>query len=260
MKLFRTFVAAGGAVAAVSFGGDCRRNYRRGREFPFPIYAKWADAYKKESGVGLNYQSIGSGGGIEQIKAKTVTFGATDTPLKAEGLDSRPRPIPDGDGRHRAGRQCGGIEPGDLSGWHDSGRIFLGKIENWDDPAIDKLNPNVNLPNRRSPSCTVPTVRAPPSISPTISREVSPSWKTKVGVDTSVDWPAGIGAKGNEGVANNVANTKGSIGYVEYAYAKQNHLAYVKMINKAGKTVAPTSKPSRPPPPMPTGRRSPATM
>ena len=118
--------------------------------------------------------------------------------------------------------------------------IFMGKIARWNDPAIKKLNPGVNLPSSASAWCIVRTVRAPPSSSPPICRRISASWKTDVGADTAIDWPTGIGAKGNEGVAGNVAQIAGSIGYVEYAYAKQNRLAHVKLINKAGQTVEPT--------------------
>ncbi len=212
-----------------------------GATFPYPIYAKWADAYKKETGIGLNYQSIGSGGGIKQIKAKTVTFGATDAPLTGEDLE--------GSGLAQFPMVMGGIvpvvnlegvKPGDLViDGPTLAKIFLGEITEWDDEAIKKLNPTVKLPKQ-----AIAIVHRSDGSGTTYNfayylAEVSADWKSKVGVNTSIEWPAGIGAKGNEGVANNVGQTKGSVGYVEYAYAKQNKLTYAKMVNKAGKTVAP---------------------
>jgi phosphate transport system substrate-binding protein len=207
------------------------------------IYAKWADTYKKETGVGLNYQSIGSGGGIKQIEAKTVTFGATDAPLKGPALDKF--------GLVQFPMVMGGIVPvlnlagvaaGELvlDGPTLAG-IFLGTVKSWDDPAIKKLNPNAKLPSQ-----AIAVVHRSDGSGTTFNftyylSEVSPDWKSNVGSATSVEWPAGIGAKGNEGVANTVSQTKGAIGYVEYAYALQNKLVYTKMVNKDGQTVAPTS-------------------
>ena len=216
-----------------------------GATFPYPIYAKWADAYKKETGIGLNYQSIGSGGGIKQIKAKTVTFGASDAPLHGRGpRQVRSRPVPDGDGRHRAGRQSRRRQARRTraSTARRSPRSSSARSRTGTTPAIKKLNPNAKLPKQ-----AIAVVHRSDGSGTTYNfayylADVSADWKSKVGVNTSVQWPAGIGAKGNEGVANNVANTKGSIGYVEYAYAKQNKLTYTKMVNKAGKTVAPTSE------------------
>jgi phosphate transport system substrate-binding protein len=213
-----------------------------GATFPFPIYAKWADSYKKDTGNGLNYQSIGSGAGIKQIRAKTVTFGATDAPLKAEelakdGLAQWPMVM----GGIVAVVNLDGVKPGDI---HIDGatltKIYLGEITTWSDPALKALNPSLNLPNLP----IVPIHRADGS-GTTFNftyylAEVSPDWKSKVGVATTVDWPGGIGAKGNDGVSNNVATTKGAIGYVEYAFAKQNKLTYASMVNKAGKVVEPT--------------------
>jgi len=213
-----------------------------GATFPYPIYAKWADAYKKETGNGLNYQSIGSGGGIKQIKAQTVTFGASDAPLKAEELTANNLvqwpmvmggivPVVDLDG----------ITPGELTlDGPTLAKIFLGDIKTWDDPAIKKLNPSVTLP-----SAAIAVVHRSDGSGTTFNftdylSKVSADWKSKVGENTSVEWPAGIGAKGNEGVANNVMQTKASIGYVEFAYAKQNKLTYTKLVNKEGKTVEPT--------------------
>jgi len=215
-----------------------------GATFPYPIYAKWADEYKKVTGNGLNYQSIGSGGGIKQIKAKTVTFGASDAPLpgkelKEAGLAQFPMVM----GGIVPVINLDGVKPGELTiDGPTLAKIFLGDIKAWDDPAIRKLNPNVKLPSQ-----AIAIVHRSDGSGTTFNfayylAEVSADWKSKVGVNTSVQWPSGIGAKGNEGVANNVANTKGSIGYVEYAYAKQNKLTFTRMVNKAGKAVAPTSE------------------
>jgi phosphate transport system substrate-binding protein len=214
-----------------------------GATFPYPIYAKWADAYKKETGNGLNYQSIGSGGGIKQIKAKTVTFGASDAPLPGKELDeSGLAQFPMVMGAIVPVVNLEGVKPGDLTlDGPTIAKIYLGEIKKWDDPAIAKLNPKAKLPSQ-----AIVPVRRSDGSGTTYNfvyylADISPEWKAKVGVNTSVQWPIGIGAKGNEGVANNVANTKGSIGYVEYAYAKQNKLTHTNMINKAGKTVAPSS-------------------
>jgi phosphate transport system substrate-binding protein len=213
-----------------------------GATFPYPIYAKWAQTYKAATGVGVNYQSIGSGGGIKQIKAKTVTFGATDAPLQAKDLDAA--------GLEQWPMVMGGIVPvvniegmkaGDLTidGPTLAG-IFMGTITKWNDPALQKLNPNAKLPD-----AAIAVVHRSDGSGTTFNftdylSKASADWKSKVGENTAVEWPVGIGAKGNEGVANNVANTKGSIGYVEYAYAKQNNLTTTKMVNKDGKVVSPT--------------------
>ncbi|MEO8301194.1 MAG: phosphate ABC transporter substrate-binding protein PstS [Rhizomicrobium sp.] len=213
-----------------------------GASFPFPIYAKWAAVYKGSSGVGLNYQSIGSGGGIAQIKAKTVAFGATDKPLTpkelaASGLTQFPTVI----GGVVPVINVPGIKPGQLTlDGATIADIYMGKIANWSDPAIKKLNPGVNLPNKGISVVHRSDGSGTTFIFATYLSRVSASWKTDVGADTAIDWPTGIGAKGNEGVAGNVAQISGAIGYVEYAYAKQNHLAHVKMANKAGQVVEPT--------------------
>jgi phosphate transport system substrate-binding protein len=212
-----------------------------GATFPYPIYAKWADAYKKETGVGLNYQSIGSGGGIKQIEAKTVTFGATDKPLSekdltAKGLVQFPMVM----GGIVPVINLDGVKPGDivLDG-PTLAKIFLGEIAKWDDAAIKKLNPNAKLPAQ-----AIAVVHRSDGSGTTFNftnylNKVSPAWKENVGSEASVEWPVGIGAKGNEGVANNVIQTKGSIGYVEYAYAKQNKMTHANMVNKDGKVVSP---------------------
>ncbi|MGA8388831.1 MAG: phosphate ABC transporter substrate-binding protein PstS, partial [Pseudolabrys sp.] len=238
-------MAAAGFIAAAAFvPANAADISGAGATFPYPIYAKWADAYKKETGNGLNYQSIGSGGGIKQIKAKTVTFGATDAPLPGKELDETGlAQFPMVMGGIVPVVNLDGVKPGDLTlDGPMLAKIFLGEIKNWNDPAIQKLNPNAKLPNQ-----AIAIVHRSDGSGTTYNfayylAEVSPDWKSKVGVNTSVQWPSGIGAKGNEGVANNVANTKGSIGYVEYAYAKQNNLTVTKMLNKDGKTVAPTSE------------------
>jgi phosphate transport system substrate-binding protein len=232
-----SIVAAAGLTPAIA--GDISG---AGATFPYPIYAKWADAYKKETGIGMNYQSIGSGGGIKQIQAKTVTFGATDAPLTGPELDK--------DGLVQFPMVMGGIVPvvnvdGIAAGslvidGPTLAKMFLGEIKAWNDPAIQKLNPGVKLPTQ-----AIAVVHRSDGSGTTFNftdylSKVSADWKSKVGSNTAVEWPVGIGAKGNEGVANNVAQTKGSIGYVEYAYAKQNKLTFTKMLNKDGKNVAPT--------------------
>jgi phosphate transport system substrate-binding protein len=240
MNFARAIVAAGLVAASTSaFAADITG---AGATFPFPIYSKWADAYKKETGNGLNYQSIGSGAGIKQIQAKTVTFGATDMPLKAEqlekdGLVQWPMVM----GAIVAVVNLEGIKPGELVFDGETlANIYLGKITKWDDPAIAKLNPKLKLP-----ADAITVVRRSDGSGTTFNftdylSKASADWKAKVGSGTAVEWPAGVGAKGNEGVAGNIGQTKNSIGYVEYAYAKQNKLTYTALINKAGKTVQPT--------------------
>jgi phosphate transport system substrate-binding protein len=240
MNFIKAIVAAGLVAASTSaFAADITG---AGATFPYPVYSKWADAYKKETGNGLNYQSIGSGAGIKQILAKTVTFGASDMPLKPEQLDK--------DGLVQWPMVMGaivpvvnleGIKPGELV--FDGvtlAKIYLGEIKTWDDAAIKKLNPKVKLP-----SDAITVVRRSDGSGTTFNftdylSKVSPEWKSKVGEGTAVEWPVGVGAKGNEGVAGNVGQTKNSIGYVEYAYAKQNKLTYTGMVNSTGKTVQPT--------------------
>jgi len=215
-----------------------------GATFPFPIYAKWANAYKGVSGVGLNYQSIGSGGGIKQIEAKTVTFGASDMPMKPNELDQY--------GLTQFPTVIGGVVPVVNVPGIRAGQlvldgatladIYLGKIGKWNDPAIARLNPGVNLPNQAIAVVHRSDGSGTTFLFTNYLSKVSQDWGNRVGAATAVDWPAGIGAKGNEGVAGNVAQTNGSIGYVEYAYAKQNRLAHTRMINKAAQTVAPTAE------------------
>ena len=242
MKQLRSLAVAG-FLAATILPAAAVEISGAGATFPYPVYAKWADTYKKDTGVGLNYQSIGSGGGIKQIEAETVTFGATDAPLKGPelekfGLVQFPMVM----GGIVPVVNIDGVSPGELviDGPTLAG-IFLGTIKTWDDPAIKKLNPNAKLPSQ-----AIAVVHRSDGSGTTFNftyylAEASADWKSKVGSATSVEWPVGIGAKGNEGVSNNVSQTKGSIGYVEYAYALQNKLVYTKMVNKEGKAVAPTS-------------------
>jgi phosphate transport system substrate-binding protein len=215
-----------------------------GATFPYPIYAKWADAYKKLTGVGLNYQSIGSGGGIKQIKAKTVTFGASDMPLKpddlkASGLLQFPMII----GGVVPVVNVKGVAPGQLQlDGATVAAIYLGDIANWDDPAIKRLNPKLSLPH----TAIAPVYRSDGSgtnflFSDFLSKS-SPKFQSTIGANSSVQWPTGIGAKGNEGVANMTTQTDGAIGYVEYAYAKQNKMSYTSLVNKAGKAVEPNAE------------------
>jgi phosphate transport system substrate-binding protein len=244
VNLFKTFATAAVLATMAALPASALDISGAGATFPYPIYAKWADAYKKETGNGLNYQSIGSGGGIKQIKAKTVTFGASDLPLKGEELDK--------DGLVQFPTVMGGVVPvvnlagiagGDLVlDGPTLAKIFLGDVKTWNDPAIQKLNPSAKLPAQAIAIVHRSDGSGTTAIFTDYLSKVSADWKSKVGSNTAVQWPAGIGAKGNEGVSNNVAQTKGSIGYVEYAYAKQNKLTFTKLINKDGKTVSPTAE------------------
>jgi phosphate transport system substrate-binding protein len=243
VKFLNTIVAAG-LLAASAVPVRALDISGAGATFPYPIYAKWADSYKKETGNGMNYQSIGSGGGIKQIQSKTVTFGASDMPLKPEDLTkSGLVQFPTVVGGDVPVVNLDGVKSGDLKlDGATLAKIFLGDIKSWDDAAIAKLNPSAKLPKQAIVVVHRSDGSGTTFIWTDYLSKVSPDWKSKVGANTSVEWPAGIGAKGNEGVANNVANTKGSIGYVEYAYAKQNKMASVYMINKDGKTVEPSAE------------------
>ncbi len=224
----------GGAVQAADISGA-------GATFPAPIYAKWADAYKQQTGIGLNYQPIGSGAGIKQIKAKTVTFGASDMPLKLDelqqaGLVQFPMII----GGVVLVVNVKGVQGGQmvLDG-ATVAAIYLGEITKWNDARIQKLNPKLALP----PLAIAPIYRSDGSGTTFLfSNYLSasyPKFKETIGANTSVQWPIGIGAKGNDSVANMTKQTDGGIGYVEYAYAKQNKMAYTLLVNSAGKAVAP---------------------
>src|SRR5262252_7725577 len=241
MKHLRS-IAVAGILAATIMPAAADDISGAGATFPYPIYAKWADSYKKETGIGLNYQSIGSGGGIKQIVAKTVTFGASDMPLTADLLDeSGLVQFPTVMGGIVPVVNIDGIKSGDLTiDGLTLAKIYLGEIKTWDDPAIKKLNPNAKLPSQAIAVVHRSDGSGTTFIFTNYLSKVSGDWKSKVGNNASVEWPVGIGAKGNEGVANNVSQTKGAIGYVEYTYAKQNKLTYTKLVNQAGKTVAPT--------------------
>jgi len=215
-----------------------------GATFPYPVYAKWAEAYAQKTGVQLNYQSIGSGGGIKQIKAKTVDFGASDAPLKAEELDAA--------GLMQFPMIMGGVVPvvnlpglkgGDLKlSSTVLADIFLGKITQWNDKAITALNAGVSLPDTAISVVHRSDGSGTTWIFTNYLAKVSQDWATKVGNDKSVAWPVGVGGKGNEGVASYVDRIKGSIGYVEYAYALQNKIPHVRLQNRDGKFVEPTSE------------------
>ena len=243
MKLVKIALATA-VLMASSWTASAADLSGAGSTFVYPVLAKWADAYKKATGIGLNYQSIGSGGGIKQIKANTVVFGATDAPLSGEDLEkSGLAQFPIIMGGIVPVVNVEGVKPGDLVlDGATLAKIYIGDIKKWNDPAIAKLNPSVKLP-----ATAIALVHRADASGTTFNftyylSAVSPDWKSKVGTNTAVQWPGGIGAKGNEGVANNVEQTKGSIGYVEYAYAKQNKLTFTKMVNKAGKVVTPTSE------------------
>ena len=212
-----------------------------GATFPYPIYAKWADAYKKATGNGMNYQSIGSGGGIKQIRAKTVHFGASDKPLSADDLAK--------DGMLQFPAILGGVVPVYNVKGVGAGQItlsgalladiYLGKIKKWNDPAIAKLSPGAKLPDKAISVVHRSDGSGTTFLFTNYLSKVSPDWKSKVGEGTAVKWPTGVGGKGNEGVANYVGRIAGAIGYVEYAYAKQNKLAHAKMLNHDGSAVEP---------------------
>ena len=242
MKHWTALAAAGFIAAAAFVPANAADISGAGATFPYPIYAKWADAYKKVTGNGLNYQSIGSGGGIKQITARTVTFGASDMPLQPAELDKiGVIQFPTVMGGIVPVVNLDGIKSGELTiDGPTLARIFLGEITKWDDPALKKLNPNAKLPSQAIALVHRSDGSGTTFIFTNYLSKVSEGWKSKVGSNTSVEWPAGIGAKGNEGVANNVGQTKGSIGYVETAYAKQNHLTTTKMVNKDGQTVEAT--------------------
>jgi len=214
-----------------------------GATFPYPIYAKWAEAYHKQTGVGLNYQSIGSSGGIRQINSKTVTFGATDAPVKGEDLDKNGQvQFPAIIGGTVPVLNLDGFKPGEL---RITGpilaEVFMGTITKWNDPKLAALNPGKKLPDQN-----ITVVYRADGSGTTFNftdylSEVSPEWKEKVGKGAAVKWPANssVGGKGNEGVAANVNRVKGSIGYVEYAYVKKNGMNFMQLQNRNGTFVSP---------------------
>ena len=231
-------LAAGLSAAATTFAADITG---AGATFPYPIYAKWAEAYKAKTGISMNYQSIGSGGGIKQITAKTVDFGASDMPLKPEDLEKEGlMQFPAVMGGDVPVYNLLGINPGELKFTGEVlADIYLGKIKKWNDPAIVALNKDVKLPDENITVVHRSDGSGTTFIWVNYLSKVSPEWKTKVGEGTSVSWPAGVGGKGNEGVASYVQRIKGSIGYVEYAYALQNKMSYGQVKNKDGQFVKP---------------------
>jgi phosphate transport system substrate-binding protein len=235
--------AFAGAIAALVLAGNATAVdiTGAGATFPYPIYAKWAEAYKAKTGAGMNYQSIGSGGGIKQIQAKTVDFGASDAPMTADelnkaGLMQFPAVI----GGVVPVVNLEGVAPGQLKlNGPVLADIYLGRLKNWSDKRIADLNAGVKLPD-----ANITVVRRSDGSGTTFLftdylSKVSPDWKLRVGSSTSVAWPEGVGGKGNEGVASYVQRIKGAIGYVEYAYAKRNKMAHAQLQNKDGQFVQP---------------------
>ena len=233
--MFKTLLAAVGAIT-IAGAAQAADISGAGATFPAPVYAKWAETYKASTGIGLNYQAIGSGGGIKQIQAKTVDFGASDKPLKPEVLESS--------GLYQFPTVMGGVVPIVNVPGVQAGQvkltgavladIFLGEITKWGDPKIKALNPGVRLPNLPITVVHRSDGSGTSFLYTSYLSMVSPAWQSKVGASDAVQWPVGLGGKGNDGVSAFVKQTLGSIGYVEYAYAKQNHAAYVLLQNKAG--------------------------
>jgi phosphate transport system substrate-binding protein len=230
-------------LTAVSITAHAADITGAGATFPFPIYAKWAELYKKETGVGLNYQSIGSSGGIRQINNKTVTFGATDAPVKGEDLDKNGQvQFPAVIGGTVPIINLDGFKPGELRVTGPvMAEMFMGSITKWNDPKLVALNPGKRLPDQ-----LITVVHRADGSGTTFNwtdylATVSKDWADKVGRGAAVKWPAptSVGGKGNEGVAANVTRIKGSIGYVEYAYVKKNNLVFMQLQNKSGKWVSP---------------------
>ncbi|MFP5405501.1 MAG: phosphate ABC transporter substrate-binding protein PstS, partial [Gammaproteobacteria bacterium] len=242
IKTFVTVLAGGLFAASIpAHGMDITG---AGASFPAPVYAKWAEAYKDATGTAVNYQAIGSGGGVKQINAKTVDFGASDDPMKGEDLaKSGLLQFPAVIGGILPVINVEGVQPGQL---RLSGKVladlFRGAVKTWNDPAIAALNPDVKLP-----STAVTLVYRSDSSGTTAGftsylASVSPEFEEALGAGKTVNWPAGLGGKGNAGVAVSVAKIKGALGYVEYAYAKQNKLTHAAMINRDGKLVQPDEK------------------
>ena len=245
MAFFRTAALAAAVVAlGISGFASAAEISGAGATFPYPIYAKWAEAYKAKTGTSMNYQSIGSGGGIAQITAKTVDFGASDMPLKpeelaAKGLTQFPPVI----GGEVMVVNLPGVQSGEMTlDGPTIAQIYLGKIAKWNDPAIAKLNPGLKLPDTGIAVVHRSDGSGTTFIFTNYLSKVSPEWKSKVSEGTAVEWPTGLGGKGNEGVAALAGRTAGAIGYVEYAYALQNKMVHTKLINHDGVTLEPGSK------------------
>jgi phosphate transport system substrate-binding protein len=235
-----------GALAATSFGAvaftaSAQEVTGAGATFPAPLYAKWADAYNKATGVKINYQSIGSSGGIRQITNKTVDFGATDAPMSQADLDKNNMvQFPTVIGGVVPVMNIAGLKPGELKlSGQVLGDIYLGKIKNWSEKAIADLNPGVKLPDQNIAVVRRADGSGTTFIFTNYLSKVNPEWKSSVGEGASVKWPVGLGGKGNEGVAAFVQRLPGSIGYVEFSYAKQNKLPFAQMRNAAGTFVSP---------------------
>ena len=243
MNAFRTAFLGVAATAALAFSAQAAEISGAGATFPYPIYAKWAEAYAAKTGLKMNYQSIGSGGGIAQINARTVDFGASDMPLKPDvlekdGLTQFPPVI----GGEVLVVNLPGIQPGQMTlDGPTIANIYLGNITKWNDPAIAKLNPGLTLPDTAIAVVHRSDGSGTTFIFTDYLSKVSPEWKDKVSEGTSVEWPVGLGGKGNEGVSALAARTMGAIGYVEYAYALQNKLVHTKLINHDGATLQPGS-------------------
>jgi phosphate transport system substrate-binding protein len=240
-KGLATLALAGASMAIPAFAADITG---AGATFPYPVYAKWADAYKKATGTGMNYQSIGSGGGIKQIEAKTVDFGASDMPLTPDDLQKNGlMQFPAIMGGVVPVVKLEGVQPGQLK---LTGAlladIYLGKVTKWNDAEVAKLNAGVKLPATDITVVHRSDGSGTNFLWTNYLSQVSPEFKAKVGEGTSVNWPGGVGGKGNEGVASFVQKIDGALGYVEYAYARQNKLAYALMQNRSGKFVAPTDE------------------
>ena len=245
MKRFTSYfviiIAAVFTFSTVSFAANITG---AGATFPYPVYAKWAEAYKAKTNVNMNYQSIGSGGGIKQIKSKTVDFGASDKPLKPEELEAS--------GLLQFPTVMGGVVPVfNVKGIAPGGikltgpvlaKIYLGEITKWNAPEIEQINSGMKLPNADISVVHRSDGSGTTFIFTNYLSKVSPVWKDKVGNDASVAWPVGVGGKGNEGVASYVQRISGSIGYVEYAYALQNKMSYAQLQNREGRFVKPESK------------------
>ena len=240
IKPFR-MAAAALSVAAITTGVLAADITGAGATFPYPIYAKWADAYKKATGNGMNYQSIGSGGGIKQITAKTVDFGASDMPMKPEDLTKEGLiQFPAIMGGDVPVYNLKGIASGQIKFTGELlADIYLGKVKKWNDPAIVALNQDLKLPNDSISVVHRSDGSGTTFIWVNYLSKMSPEWKQKVGEGTSVQWPVGVGGKGNEGVSAYVQQINGAIGYVEYAYAKQNKLAVGQVRNRDGTFVMP---------------------
>jgi len=245
--MFKTFaVALVATVAAASLGAQAQAAdiSGAGATFPAPVYSKWAETYKAQTKNGLNYQAIGSGGGIKQIEAKTVDFGASDKPLKPADLEANGlMQFPTVMGGVVPVMNLPGVQPGavKLDG-KTLAAIFIGDIKTWNDPRIAQLNPGVKLPTLPITVVHRSDGSGTSFVFTTYLANQSPAWAQRVGANDAVEWPTGLGGKGNDGVAAFVKQTIGSIGYVEYAYAKQNKLVYADMKNKAGQFVSPTAE------------------